>query len=60
MDKGDIPGAVLLVARDGNVAHFDAMGWQGRELKVQMQRDSVFPHRIDDQAGLVAGRDNVG
>lgn len=42
VDAGEIPGAVLLVARDGKLVLFDAVGWQDREQKVPMRRDSIF------------------
>jgi CubicO group peptidase (beta-lactamase class C family) len=43
IDKGAIPGAVVLVARKGKVAFFEALGFQNREEKIPMTRDSIFP-----------------
>jgi CubicO group peptidase (beta-lactamase class C family) len=40
--KGAIPGAVVLVARDGKVAYFEAFGYQNREHKIAMKPDSIF------------------
>ncbi|MBE7941124.1 MULTISPECIES: serine hydrolase domain-containing protein [Ramlibacter] len=42
VDAGEIPGAVLLVARDGKVAWELALGWRDREAKVPMSTDSLF------------------
>jgi CubicO group peptidase (beta-lactamase class C family) len=41
-DKGVIPGAVLLVARHGKVALFEAMGVRDPERKTPMTRDAIF------------------
>jgi CubicO group peptidase (beta-lactamase class C family) len=37
-----IPGAVILIARDGKVAFFDAFGFQDREKRIPMKADSIF------------------
>jgi CubicO group peptidase (beta-lactamase class C family) len=42
VDKGVIPGAVILITRDGKVAFFDAFGFQDREKHVPMKPDSMF------------------
>ena len=42
IDKGVIPGAVLLVARHGKVALFEAMGVRDPERKAPMTRDAIF------------------
>lgn len=42
VDKGAIPGAVLLIARQGQVAYFEAVGLQDAEAKTPMARDSIF------------------
>jgi CubicO group peptidase (beta-lactamase class C family) len=42
VDKGVIPGAVVLMARDGKVAFFDAIGFQDREKRIPMKPDSIF------------------
>ena len=42
VDKGVIPGAVVLIARDGKVAFFDAFGFQDREKRIPMKPDSIF------------------
>jgi len=41
-DKGVIPGAVLLVARHGKVALFEAVGVRNPETKAPMTKDSIF------------------
>jgi CubicO group peptidase (beta-lactamase class C family) len=42
VDKGVIPGAVLLVARHGKVALFEAVGVRNPETKAPMTKDSIF------------------
>jgi CubicO group peptidase (beta-lactamase class C family) len=40
--KGEIPGAVLLIARQGKVAYFEAMGSLDPEKKTPMTKDAIF------------------
>jgi len=42
VDKGAIPGAVLMVARDGKVGYLKAIGFQDRERQIVMKPDSIF------------------
>jgi CubicO group peptidase (beta-lactamase class C family) len=42
VDAGKIPGAVILVARRGQVAYFQALGFQDRAAGTPMKPDSVF------------------
>jgi CubicO group peptidase (beta-lactamase class C family) len=42
VDKETIPGAVVLIARKGKVALLEAFGYQDREKKILMSRDSIF------------------
>ena len=42
VDSGVIPGAVLLVARQGKVALFEAVGVRDPATKAPMTRDSIF------------------
>ncbi|MBN9486486.1 MAG: beta-lactamase family protein [Alphaproteobacteria bacterium] len=39
---GKIPGAVVLIARNGRIVMFDAFGFRDREAKAPMQTDSIF------------------
>ena len=41
VDKGAIPGAVVLIARDGKVVFFEAFGFQDREKRIPMKPDSI-------------------
>jgi CubicO group peptidase (beta-lactamase class C family) len=43
VEKGRIPGAVVLVSRNGQILLFDAVGWADKEKKVAMRRDSIHP-----------------
>jgi CubicO group peptidase (beta-lactamase class C family) len=43
VDRGRIPGAVVLVARDGKVVLLDAVGWADKDRKVKMTVDSIHP-----------------
>jgi CubicO group peptidase (beta-lactamase class C family) len=42
IDKGAIPGAVLLVARDGKVVYLQALGYLDREKSIAMKTDAIF------------------
>src|SRR5437588_8597067 len=42
VDKGAIPGAVLVVARNGKMVYGHAVGFQDRENKTQMKPDTMF------------------
>ena len=42
VDKGAIPGAVVLIARRGKVAYCEAFGFQDRENKQPMHTDAIF------------------
>ena len=42
VDTGGIPGAVVVVARDGKIAYEKAFGYQSREGNVPMKSDSIF------------------
>ncbi|MBV8615932.1 MAG: beta-lactamase family protein, partial [Acetobacteraceae bacterium] len=39
---GEIPGAVVLIARNGKIAYEQAFGYQNREDKVAMKTDAIF------------------
>ncbi len=43
VDKGRIPGAVVLVARNGQIVLHEAVGWADKEKKVPMRKDSIHP-----------------
>jgi CubicO group peptidase (beta-lactamase class C family) len=40
--KGTIPGAVLLIARNGKVAYYEAIGQIDPETKAPMRKDAIF------------------
>ena len=42
VESGRIPGAVLLIARNGKIAQLDAVGFQERKTHTAMQKDSIF------------------
>ncbi len=42
VDKGSIPGVVLVVGRNGSVAYRQAIGFQDREKKTPMKTDAIF------------------
>jgi CubicO group peptidase (beta-lactamase class C family) len=42
IDKRAIPGATLLVAREGKLVYFQALGYQDREKSVPMKPDAIF------------------
>lgn len=42
VDKGLLPGAVMLIARNGKVAYQEAAGFQDREKQTAMKADAIF------------------
>ncbi len=40
--NNELPGAVVLIARNGRIAHFEAYGWRDKEAKVAMTTDTIF------------------
>lgn len=51
VDKGRTPGAVVLIARDGQVVLHEAVGWVDKDRKVPMQRNSI--HAIASSTKLI-------
>ncbi|MCW0233285.1 MAG: beta-lactamase family protein [Ferrovibrio sp.] len=41
-EAGTIPGAVVLIARQGKIAYFEAVGLRDPQTKAAMTRDSIF------------------
>jgi len=42
INKGGLPGAVILIARRGRLAYLEAFGFQDREKQVAMTIDAIF------------------
>ena len=42
VDKGALPGAVVLIARHGELAYLDAFGFRDREKNLPMTTDTIF------------------
>ncbi|MGY4433939.1 CubicO group peptidase (beta-lactamase class C family) [Bradyrhizobium sp. F1.13.1] len=42
VDRGEIPGAVVLIARNDKIAYLQAFGFRDREQKVAMTSDTIF------------------
>jgi CubicO group peptidase (beta-lactamase class C family) len=42
VEQGEIPGAVVLVARKGKVAYLESVGYRDREAKAPITRDAIF------------------
>jgi len=42
VDSGQIPGAVVLIARNDKIAYFQAFGFRDRDQKIAMTTDSIF------------------
>src|SRR3954454_11302469 len=40
--NNEIPGAVVLIARNGKIALFDAYGFRDKEAKAPMKTDAIF------------------
>jgi CubicO group peptidase (beta-lactamase class C family) len=41
-DAKRLPGAVLLMARNGKIAFYDVVGYQDRATQTPMKKDSIF------------------
>src|SRR6476619_2274340 len=48
VSRGDIPGAVALVARNGKIVYYKAFGMAESESSTPMKRDAIF--RIASQS----------
>ena len=42
VDKKEIPGAVVLIARHGKIGYFETFGYRDREAGAPMGRDAIF------------------
>jgi CubicO group peptidase (beta-lactamase class C family) len=42
VDEGGLPGAVVLIAREGKIAHFESLGAVNPQTKVPMSKDAIF------------------
>jgi CubicO group peptidase (beta-lactamase class C family) len=42
VEKGRLPGAVVLIARKGKVAYFQAIGFRDRASRAPMAKDAIF------------------
>jgi CubicO group peptidase (beta-lactamase class C family) len=42
VDRGELPGAVMVIARNGKIAYAEAVGFQDREKKIAMKKDAIF------------------
>src|SRR5262245_66048174 len=49
VQKGLIPGVVILVARNGKVVHADAIGVQDPKTGTPMKMDSIFRIRSEER-----------
>ncbi len=52
VESNGIPGAVVLIVRNGKIAHHQAYGYSDLDSKKQMQRDNIF--RIASQSKAIA------
>jgi CubicO group peptidase (beta-lactamase class C family) len=43
VDQGRLPGAITIVARRGEIAHAECVGWMDLEAKKPMRLDTLFP-----------------
>src|SRR3954468_10426441 len=58
VDRGELPGAVLLIARGDKIAYPQAIGFQDREEDTNEGRRD-FPARVDDQADRICRSDDA-
>src|SRR5512145_299429 len=43
VERGRIPGAVVLIARDGRILMHEAVGWADKDKKIPMALNSIHP-----------------
>jgi CubicO group peptidase (beta-lactamase class C family) len=43
VEKGRVPGAVVLIIRDGQVVLHEAVGWADKDKRIPMKRESIHP-----------------
>ncbi|MBN2313056.1 MAG: beta-lactamase family protein [Sedimentisphaerales bacterium] len=53
--KDQIPGVVLLVARDGKVVLHEAVGWKDKENRIPIQKDTMFRMASNTKPVVAAG-----
>ena len=42
IESGELPGAVIMIARDGKLVYSQALGWQDKAANVRMREDAIF------------------
>ncbi len=42
IDSGELPGAVMMIARDGKLIYSQSLGWQDKNTGLPMREDSIF------------------
>lgn len=42
IEKGTIPGAVVIILRKGKIAYYEAFGYQDREKNIPMPKNAIF------------------
>lgn len=42
VERDDLRGAVLLVARNGKIVLHEAIGWRNKDKKIRMEKDTMF------------------
>jgi CubicO group peptidase (beta-lactamase class C family) len=42
VEGNEIPGAVVLIARNGKIAYFESFGFRDRDAKAEMKHDAIF------------------
>ena len=55
VDEGTAAGFVTIVVRHGNVAFLDAVGYQDREVRIPMSKDTIFRIASMTKSFTVAG-----
>lgn len=55
VDSGDIPGMVVLIARDGKVPYFETFGYQDLDSQTPMAEDTIFRIASQTKALISAG-----
>jgi hypothetical protein len=60
VDRGELPGAVMVIARNGKIAYAEAIGFQDREKKTAMKKDAIFRLASMTKPIVSVGGDDAG
>jgi CubicO group peptidase (beta-lactamase class C family) len=42
VDRGDLPGMCATIARKGQIAYYEKLGWMNKEAQIPIQDDTIY------------------